>query len=234
MSCFDDDLDEMGAAAGLHGDGSIAGDSRGSGQFADPSPLVAQFLRELGALGDGPPPAPSAELAAVFDGTASLSAARRRRSTLRTHRVGVAIAAAAISTAALTGVAAANERLPQPAQTVVARVVNDLTPFHVDPSHLPAAHHPKRPPAPRTTAVSRPTETEPTEIETTGPQPGQPGPTSPAPAEQSEPGDSQATGGSATAGDAPGAEDRTGPTSAGRRSSAADPTSDGAGDGAGD
>ena len=80
MSSFDDDLSEMSAAEGIHSDGSIAGDSRASGEFSDPSPLVTQFLTDLRALGDGPAPAPSDELAALFSGASS-----RSRSTLATR-----------------------------------------------------------------------------------------------------------------------------------------------------
>ena len=216
MSSFDDDLSEMSAAEGIHSDGSIAGDSLTSGEFSDPSPLVTQFLTDLRALGDGPAPPPSDELAALFSGASSITAARQGRSVFARHRVGLVIAAAAMSTAALTGVAAAHDRLPQPAQTVVARVVNDLTPFHVDPSHVPAppATHPSGPAAtPTHTEPSEPAESEPAESQTG------------TPTQQTEPGDSQTTA-------APGGEDATAPGAPGAQVTSGD--GEGSGDGAGD
>jgi len=226
MSSFDDDLSEMSAAAGIHSDGSIAGNSQGSGEFSDPSPLVTQFLTDLRALGDGPAPPPSDELAALFSGASSLTAARHGRSVFARHKVGLVIAAAAMSTAALTGVAAAHDRLPQPAQTVVARVVNDLTPFHVDPSHghVPPATHPSGP-------AATPTHTEPSEPAESEPAGSAPGESEPSeseaatPAQQTEPGDGQASA-------APGGEDATAPAAPGAHVTSGD--GEGPGDGAGD
>ena len=217
MSSFDDDLSEMSAAEGIHSDGSIAGDSRGSGEFGDPSPLVIQFLTDLRTLGDGPAPLPSDELAALFSGASSMTAARHGRSIFARHRVGLVIAAAAMSTAALTGVAAAHDRLPQPAQTVVARVVNDLTPFHVDPSHahVPPATHPTQSPT-----ESEPTESEPTESEPTESEPA-------TPAQQPEPGDTQTSAET-------GGEEAPAPAAPGAHVTSGDGAGDGSGDSAGD
>ena len=221
MSSFDDDLSEMSAAAGIHSDGSIAGNSQGSGEFSDPSPLVTQFLTDLRALGDGPAPPPSDELAALFSGASSITAARQGRSVFARHRVGLVIAAAAMSTAALTGIAAAHDRLPQPAQTVVARVVNDLTPFHVDPSHVPPVTHPSGPAAtPTHVEPSEPAESEPAGSEPAESQ-------SATPTQQTEPGDTQTSA-------EPGGEDATAPAAPGAQVTSTDGALDGSGDGAGD
>jgi hypothetical protein len=187
VSSFDDHLNEMSAVPGIPADGPTAGNAPGSGEFGDPSPVVTQFLSDLRVLGEDPAPAPSAELAALFAGASSLAVARARRSTLARHRVGLAIAAIAVSTAGLTGVAAAHDSLPQPAQLVVSRVVNDLTPFHVDPSRAngPATEQRSHPPATRPTE-SEPNQSEPNQSEPV--QPGQGSDTAP------EPGDSPTSG----------------------------------------
>jgi hypothetical protein len=101
-------------------------------QRAEP---VMQFLNELRALGDAPAPAPSGDLAAVFAGATPLGlagASRHRRS--RRRRSVFAVAAVSAAAMTFTGVAAANDSLPQPAQQFVSTVVDDLTPFHIDPS----------------------------------------------------------------------------------------------------
>jgi hypothetical protein len=49
-----------------------------------------------------------------------------------------------------TGVAAANDSLPRPAERVVSRMVNDLTPFTIDPAtDLPTPSHSVHAPIPR-------------------------------------------------------------------------------------
>ncbi len=88
---------------------------------------VARFLGELRALGEGEPPAPSPELAALLGGASLL---RARRPSYRIAARGGLVAAAVV--AALV-IAAANHDLPQPAQRVVSNVVNDLTPFEIAP-----------------------------------------------------------------------------------------------------
>ena len=190
MSHFDDDQYDMDAAWGASADDPTPGMAPGPGDFGHPSPTMTRFLADLHTLGEGPAPEPTAELAALFAGVSSLDAARARRGPLGRHRVGLVIAAVAVSTAGLTGLAAANTQLPQPAQRVVSRVVNDLTPFHVDPSRPPA---PTPAPHPSTPAEDSP-------------------PTHPDPAgaTSSEPRDSESAGapdGSDTAGDSsPGAD----------------------------
>lgn len=100
---------------------------------------VSMFLADLRALGGDEPPAPSAALEALFAGSGLTDIdARRRDARSRRRRVSFAVAAAAITTVGLTGVAAANDTLPQPAQRVVSRLVNDLTPFHIGSARVPS------------------------------------------------------------------------------------------------
>lgn len=96
---------------------------------------VSRFVAELRALGAGPAPAPSPALEALLAGVIPL-ASRAPRSFR--HRRAYLIGAAAASVIALTGVAAAHDSLPQPAQLLVAHVVNVLTPFHIDLSSAPS------------------------------------------------------------------------------------------------
>ena len=111
----------------------------GAGQLPDPvidevlgaadpgSPALAQFLSDLRALGTGPAPQPSAELDAYLGRPASELDVRRHRR----HRRAAVVAAAAACTVTLTGVAAAADVLPGPAQRMVSRVVNDTTGLHL-------------------------------------------------------------------------------------------------------
>jgi hypothetical protein len=92
---------------------------------------VARFLVELRMLGEGAPPAPSPELAALLGGAVALEPRRRRphyRVALRSAVVAAAVVSALV-------VAAANHDLPQPAQRVVSNVVNVLTPFQIGPDN---------------------------------------------------------------------------------------------------
>jgi hypothetical protein len=73
--------------------------------------------------------------------------AARRPGYRRTVLAGALTVAVALPA---TGVAAANDRLPRPAERVVSRMVNDLTPFTIDPAtDLPTPTHPVRAPIPR-------------------------------------------------------------------------------------
>jgi hypothetical protein len=151
--------------------------------YGDDADAVTRFLDELGSYGDAPPPEPSAELAAILDGRVALL--DLRRGLLRRHRTGLAVAAAGVVLLSATGISAAKDRLPQPAQRYVSNVVNVLTPFHVDPSDaVPTpAHHAPLPagstsPAPPRSPSRPPVQTdEPTPGGTTGaaPEPGEDG-----------------------------------------------------------
>jgi hypothetical protein len=132
---------------------------RGTGFDRDGSGLppgtaaVSDFLEDLQALGTQRPPEPPAELATLLVGVTPLGAARRRL----THSRAVIAGAAAIAVLGTTGVAAANDSLPQPAQRMVSNVVNLLTPFHIDPpSPRPAPNRPEIPIAPAVTPSPTP------------------------------------------------------------------------------
>jgi hypothetical protein len=125
---FDDDLTGMNAT-------NRTDDIFGVEQSAP----VTAFLADLRALGQREPPTPCADLAALFAGASPIGIVRRRRAgRSRRRRMRFAVAAAAATTIGLTVVAAANDKLPQPAQRVVSRLVDVLTPFHVDPAAAPA------------------------------------------------------------------------------------------------
>ena len=154
MSHLSDDFDDMDAQGVRHGAGDVLG-------AADE---VTRFLTELRALGDGPPPTPSAELTALLGGATPLLS---RRAVVRTVLRSAAIAAVLLG---VLIVAAANHSLPAPAQRVVSNVVNDLTPFHIGnnqpqpviepprpsdkptPTHRPTPSHSATPTHPRVTA----------------------------------------------------------------------------------
>lgn len=103
---------------------------------------MGQFFAELNALADRPAPPANDELAALFAGATPLSAARGRRS--RVARTGlIGLVTAGILTGGVTA-AAADNRLPPPAQRVVARVVNTLTPLDIpDPDEQGQVEHQK-------------------------------------------------------------------------------------------
>ena len=129
MSRFSDDFDDMDAQGVRHGAGDVLG-------AADE---VTRFLTELRALGDGPPPTPSAELAALLGGATPLFG---RRALVRTAVRTGAIAAILLG---VLVVAAASHSLPSPAQRVVSNVVNVLTPFHIGTDHPQPMIEPPRP-----------------------------------------------------------------------------------------
>jgi len=94
---------------------------------------LTQFVTELRAFGDGPSPEPTPELDALLGGSAltALAGRRRQRHPSLQHRA-LIIGAVASAVITGTGVAAATDTLPQPAQRFVSGVVNDLTPFHLN------------------------------------------------------------------------------------------------------
>jgi hypothetical protein len=116
-----DDYDEMSDDLGV----PTASAAGSAGEQDD----VARFLVEMRALGEGDPPAPSAELAALLSGATPL---RTRRPLYRVAARSALVAAACI--VALV-VAAASHSLPQPAQRVVSDFVDVLTPFEIAPDH---------------------------------------------------------------------------------------------------
>jgi hypothetical protein len=132
VSGYDDDAREMGNTLGFDGGGT---------RDAASGAAVAQFIDDLRSLGEAEPPAPNAELAAVLQGA---PVPRRRQFAPGRKRVVVAVAASLLVGG--TGVAAANGRLPQPAQRLVSDVVDNLTPFSV-----PARSDSDGPSGPRTT-----------------------------------------------------------------------------------
>ncbi len=168
MSRFHDDFPEMSANIGggrfTEADGPETDRLLTDAAAAD---LVTGFLAELRAFADGPAPEPSAELLAAFGGASPLSARRRQRAgRLGTGSLGArrltAVAAAAVTAVGLTGVAAARNELPGPAQRMVARVVEVLTPFDLDPAQR-VAPKPSRPvvPVPASQSPAGPAPTDP-------------------------------------------------------------------------
>jgi hypothetical protein len=132
------------------------------GQPAAGDDDITHFLTELRALGDGPAPEPSRELAALLAGAHPFFARRMLvQVALRTALVAALIIGLLVA-------AAANHSLPQPAQKVVSHVVNVLTPFHIDPRnrppattvptqpHVPAPSHPVAPTSPSHPSSSEP------------------------------------------------------------------------------
>jgi hypothetical protein len=105
---------------------------------------LVRTLGELRAYGHQPPPAPSAELAAMLhEDIIPLFPVRSKRKS-RLYVSGWLVAGAAVVIAG-AGVAAAAHQLPDDAQRVVSRVVNNLTPFHVDPVRDSGSNQPSSP-----------------------------------------------------------------------------------------
>ncbi|MDQ2748832.1 MAG: hypothetical protein M3Y44_04795 [Actinomycetota bacterium] len=107
---------------------------------------LTQFVAELRALGDGPPPDPTPEVEALLRGSSVATLAAWRQ---RSHRaIVIGTVAAAVITG--TGVAAATDTLPRPAQRFVSGVVNDYTPLHIDaPGMVPRTPHLRPIPRPK-------------------------------------------------------------------------------------
>lgn len=92
-------------------------------------PALRDLFAELGALADRPTPPIGDDLAALFAGATPLAAARSRRSkAVKTGLIG--LVTAGILAGGVTAAAAANE-LPTPAQRIVSRVINTLTPLEI-------------------------------------------------------------------------------------------------------
>ena len=92
-------------------------------------PALRDLFAELGALADRPTPPIGDDLAALFAGATPLTAARSRRSkAVKTGLIG--LVTAGILAGGVTAAAAANE-LPTPAQRIVSRVINTLTPLEI-------------------------------------------------------------------------------------------------------
>lgn len=190
MSGRDDDFTEMTTDDAVAGATGLPGELPAEvtrliprdGHSGD-ADVVTAFLGELGSFADVPPPEPSAELAAILDGRVALLGLRR--GLLRRHRTGLAVAAAGVVLLSGTGVSAAHDGLPQPAQRYVSNVVNVLTPFHLDPSdpgptpkpHVPVPGASTSPTPPRSPSRPPAGRDEPTPGGTTGaaPEPGDDG-----------------------------------------------------------
>lgn len=103
-------------------------------------PVLVDLLTELRAVADGRPPAIGDDLMAVLAAVTPLAAARSRRTTARVVVIGL-VGASVL--AGGVGAAAAADRLPDPVQRVVARIVNGVTPFTIaNPDDQGPAEHP--------------------------------------------------------------------------------------------
>jgi len=146
-----------------------------SGTAPAPEPLAGALLALRGA-GGRDAPAPSAELAALLGGPVVVDELARRR---RAARLTFGVVLAGTATLTLSGVAAAHDALPGPAQRVVTTIVNDLTPFSID--------------VPR---PSRPTPAHVPVVPAGSPSTGSPGTGAPAmPTDERRPGDGSGSGG---------------------------------------
>ena len=109
------------------------------------------FLRDLQSLATRPAPAPTAALEEVFASTAfakRVDEIHARRAHRRRRRIAVTAAAICVTSIGLTGVAAATDTLPSGAQQVVSRVIDNVTPFHVNDGARPPVGAPPGQPAP--------------------------------------------------------------------------------------
>jgi hypothetical protein len=94
----------------------------------DPTDALVGALAALRGMPQQWAPEPSAALAAMLaTGLVGEEISRPRRRA----RIVISVVAGS-TTLALSGVAAAHDALPGPAQTVVTDIVNNLTPFHLD------------------------------------------------------------------------------------------------------
>lgn len=92
-------------------------------------PALRDLFVELGALADRPTPPVGDELAALFAGATPLAAARTRRNkAAKTGLIG--LVTAGVLAGGVTAAAGANV-LPSPAQRIVSRVINTLTPLEI-------------------------------------------------------------------------------------------------------
>ncbi len=108
------------------------------GVVADAAPAPSAALRQL--LAGVAPEQVAAEVRMPgADQAAAILAALPAEEVARRYRVGRTVTAAVVAGATilgLTGVAAAHDVLPEPAETVLTAVVNKLTPFHIDPARV--------------------------------------------------------------------------------------------------
>jgi hypothetical protein len=124
---------------------------------AEPDHPLGAALAELRAGAARPAPEPSAALAAALARAAAADQLSKRRSRRRAIVIGVAVAGT--SSLALSGVAAAHDALPAPAQGVISGIIDTLTPFRVNDHHgrtqpaLPARPTDARPSAPHKVVV---------------------------------------------------------------------------------
>jgi hypothetical protein len=88
--------------------------------------LVAALL-ELGGAADRLAPDPSPALGELFARGLPIDELSHRRR----GRLAIGVTVAGATTLALSGVAAAHDALPGPAQGVVTGIINGLTPFHI-------------------------------------------------------------------------------------------------------
>ena len=101
-----------------------------------PNPQTAGLegvLLEMHDLGRMHVPQPSPELETLL--TNGLPNLRQRRRRAHRRRVVVGTVLAGSMTMSLTGIAAANDRLPGASQGVIAGVINGITPFHIQDRH---------------------------------------------------------------------------------------------------
>ncbi len=122
---FDDDAVE--ALLSGQGDGL-------SGQGDGP---LAALLTDLRGVADRPAPVPSAALAELLRTGLPVDELARRRG--RRTLIAGAAAAGVAATLALSGVAAANDALPGPAEHVITDIINNLTPFDLTPQPATSA-----------------------------------------------------------------------------------------------
>jgi hypothetical protein len=113
------------------GDASLDDDAveallAGRGEATDPLTSALVALRQTGVRAV---PEPSAALAGLLmNGLPTDEFSRHRR---RAARITFGVVVAGTATLTLSGVAAAHDALPSPAQGVVTNIVNDLTPFQI-------------------------------------------------------------------------------------------------------
>jgi len=131
----DDDDPEMNDQRGQLGGGDLDGGLVDL-MLSVPNPQTAGLegvLLEMHDLGRMHVPHPSPELETLL--TNGLPNLRQRRRRAHRRRVLVGTVLAGSMTMSLTGIAAANDRLPGASQGVIAGVINGLTPFHIQDRH---------------------------------------------------------------------------------------------------
>jgi hypothetical protein len=187
----DDDDPEMNDQVGHLGGGDFDGglaDLMLSAANPQTTGLEGVLL-EMHDLGRMYVPHPSPELETLL--TKGLPNLRQQRLRARRRRAVVGTVLVGSITMSLTGIAAANDRLPGGSQSVIAGVINGITPFHIQDRRT-------RPVVPRVPeqAPERPAPTHPRPSgEPSGdrgsesPEPGETDPTQPAPTPTPTPGE---------------------------------------------